>query len=81
MSEGRDVYELLHRPAWHRHAACRGCDPEMWFPERGESLGPARAICATCPVAAQCAEAGAFEKYGVWGGLSERQRRRLGTAA
>jgi WhiB family redox-sensing transcriptional regulator len=63
------------RPRWQLHAACRGLDPERFFPERGDSLAPARSVCATCPVRVPCGEYGAGEKVGIWGGLSERERR------
>lgn len=72
-----DVLALLAaiRPAWMADAACRGHDPRLWFPERGADVRPAKQICATCPVAGECAEAGAGE-VGIWGGLSARERRR-----
>jgi WhiB family transcriptional regulator, redox-sensing transcriptional regulator len=61
---------------WKLDAACRGTDPDLFFPERGEATWPAKAICADCPVADDCLDAGMWEKFGIWGGLSERQRRR-----
>ena len=64
---------------WQQQAACRGLDPELFFPARGASTTEARAVCAACPVRSQC-EAVALartEKFGIWGGLSERQRRRI----
>lgn len=67
------------RPEWHRRAACRGPDVpvDIFYPERGESLKHARDLCAVCPVRPQCHDAGLREKYGIWGGSSERERRRL----
>lgn len=70
------------RLGWMTGAACRapGIDPGVFFPGRGEDYARAKAICATCPVRAQClayAMAPPREKFGVWGGLSERERRRL----
>src|SRR4051794_35218265 len=62
---------------WRQLAACRGMDPELFFPGRGEATKPIRAVCDGCPVRVECAEDGMTEKYGVWGGLTERQRRRL----
>lgn len=52
-------------------------DPELWFPERGESGSFAKAICATCSVQAECLEAAEFrgERHGIWGGLGEGSRR------
>ncbi len=66
---------------WRVHAACRGADPEIWFPVKSaasESEQAAR-ICRGCPVRAQCLHhALAFcEQYGVWGGLNERELRAL----
>ena len=61
------------RPAWQRHANCRGLT-EMFFPERGASLAPAREICSTCTVRAECADAGRGEA-GVWGATSALERR------
>jgi WhiB family redox-sensing transcriptional regulator len=64
---------------WRDRAACRDADVELFFPEKGGSTRPAKAICATCPVQAPCLqwalEAG--ERWGVYGGKSERERRRL----
>lgn len=61
---------------WRLDAACRGADPRLFFPERGEATWPAKQICAQCPVTSECFDAGLGEKHGIWGGLSERQRRR-----
>ena len=68
------------RPAWHQAAACRGVDPRLFFPEKGDpgrALDTARALCESCPVAAPCAEAGLREVHGVWAGTSPQQRRLL----
>jgi hypothetical protein len=70
-----DVLELLERPAWHQRAACRGVGPDAFFPERGESLEPARDHCRRCSVTVECAAAGAGEDAGIWAGESGRQRR------
>lgn len=64
---------------WRDDAECLGEDPDIFFPTQGESTDQARAICARCPVAAECLDfalAGG-EKFGIWGGKSERERRRL----
>lgn len=60
-------------------AACAGMDPDVFFPERGGSQQPAKAMCAVCPVRAECLEyALTFKiKHGTWGGMSERERRGL----
>jgi WhiB family redox-sensing transcriptional regulator len=51
--------------------------PDLFFPGRGEDgvVAKARAICGTCPVAEECAEYGAGENFGIWGGTSGRDRR------
>ena len=64
------------RPEWHRWAACRGQDPDLFFPVRGDDIEAARSFCLSCPVKAVCQEHGLrHEHHGIWGGLSERQRR------
>jgi WhiB family redox-sensing transcriptional regulator len=65
--------------AWMDRANCLGCDPELFFPERCESVVEAKAVCAGCVVRADCLEFALAigEKVGIWGGLSERERRRV----
>jgi WhiB family redox-sensing transcriptional regulator len=69
----------LSRQGWHERAACRGEDPDLFFPEAGDTIATrkARAICARCPVRVQCLEFALAvpEPWGTWGGKSERQRR------
>lgn len=64
---------------WRRRAACRGVDPELFHPFRGESMTEALAICERCPVRTDCLEHALAtpERVGIWGGTSERQRRVL----
>lgn len=64
---------------WRRHAPCLGIDADVFFPQRGEDVGSARRVCAGCPVKVQCLTFALNENehYGIWGGLSERQRRQL----
>ena len=64
---------------WQERALCAQTDPEAFFPEKGGSTREAKRICAGCEVRAECLEyALAFdERFGIWGGLSERERRRL----
>lgn len=62
---------------WMSDAACRGLDPALFFPERGDDVRPALKVCAACPVKAECLELGLVERHGVYGGLSERQRRKV----
>lgn len=71
----------LSRPdlEWHADAACRGVDPDLFFPERGESTREAKEICGICPVRRVCLEHALThgERHGIWGGTSERERRSL----
>jgi WhiB family transcriptional regulator, redox-sensing transcriptional regulator len=65
--------------SWSSRAACRGLDPRLFFPADDEDAGPATAICAECPVREPCLEfaLGSREREGVWGGTTERERRRI----
>ena len=63
---------------WQDSAACTGIDPAIFFPESGDPVGPAKALCRACPVREQCL-AVALERgevHGVWGGLSAKERRK-----
>ncbi len=64
---------------WRQDAACRGADTDVFFPVTDEEAGPALAICATCPVREECLEFALVTRQedGVWGGLTETERRRL----
>lgn len=64
---------------WQTRANCLGVDPDLFFPERGASTREAKSVCAGCEVKADCLEYALTngEKFGIWGGLSERERRRL----
>jgi len=64
---------------WMAFAACRGMDPDFFFPARGVSTKDAKAVCAECPVREQCLEYAieGRERFGIFGGLSERERRRI----
>jgi WhiB family redox-sensing transcriptional regulator len=65
--------------AWQDLANCRGADPDLFFPERGASTRTAKSICRECAVRAECLEFAivSSEKFGIWGGLSERERRKI----
>lgn len=67
------------RPEWHAKAACRGMGPDLFYPGRGEATEPAKRICASCEVKTEClADAFShFDKNGIFGGRSERERRRM----
>jgi WhiB family transcriptional regulator, redox-sensing transcriptional regulator len=62
---------------WMESAECRGMDPELFHPTRGEVSGHIKAVCRECPVIHPCREMGIDDPslHGVWGGLSERERR------
>jgi WhiB family redox-sensing transcriptional regulator len=72
------VTDLAER-SWLDDAACRGMDAELFFPGRGEPSAAAKAVCRPCPVRFDCLSYALNngEKHGIWGGLSERERRRL----
>ncbi len=64
---------------WVVFAACRDIDGDTFFPATKDETDHALSICATCPVQLECLEYAleARERYGVWGGMTEKQRRRL----
>ncbi len=74
-----DLTNILSPPAWMADAVCAQVDPELFYPEKGGSTREATQVCAACPVRAEClAYALAHgERFGVWGGRSERARRAL----
>jgi WhiB family transcriptional regulator, redox-sensing transcriptional regulator len=65
--------------SWRQHAACKGIDPDVFYPVSDEEAETAKAICGTCSVRATCLEyaLAARERDGVWGGATERERRRI----
>jgi WhiB family redox-sensing transcriptional regulator len=64
---------------WHGRALCAQTDPEAFFPEKGGSTRDAKRICTGCEVRSECLSYALAndERFGIWGGLSERERRRL----
>jgi WhiB family redox-sensing transcriptional regulator len=66
-------------PTWEDFANCLGSDPYLFFPMRGESACEAKEACRGCVVREECLEHALSvpEKFGIWGGLSERERRRI----
>ncbi len=64
---------------WQEHAACKEADPDLFFPERGSPGDSAKRVCVNCSVRLECLEYALAnsERYGVWGGLTERERTRL----
>ena len=65
--------------SWQTDALCAQTDPEAFFPEKGGSTRDAKRICSSCEVRSQCLEYALAndERFGIWGGLSERERRKL----
>ena len=68
-----------HEAEWHDRALCAQTDPEAFFPEKGGSTREAKKICTGCEVRAECLTYALAhdERFGIWGGMSERERRRL----
>lgn len=72
-------FDVFGAPDWHAEALCAEVGGDFWFPEKGGSTRDAKRICAGCEVRDKCL-AGAVERrerFGIWGGLSERERRKL----
>lgn len=65
--------------SWRQRAACRGVDPDVFYPSSDEEAEEAKAICRVCPVRESCLEYALVnrERDGVWGGATERERRRI----
>jgi WhiB family transcriptional regulator, redox-sensing transcriptional regulator len=65
--------------AWRQRASCRGVDPDIFYPISEEEADEAKAICAACTVCETCLEYALTnrERDGVWGGATERERRRM----
>jgi WhiB family redox-sensing transcriptional regulator len=77
-----EIVELLsgmEDRGWQSRANCMGVDPDLFFPERGASTREAKEVCRGCVVRDNCLEYAldSGEKFGIWGGMSERERRRL----
>ncbi len=81
-----DMVSLMYGPqerTWQTRANCMGVDPDLFFPERGASTREAKEVCRGCVVREDCLEYALAngEKFGIWGGLSERERRRSAPSA
>lgn len=65
--------------AWQERALCAQTDPEAFFPEKGGSTREAKKVCTSCDVRSECLDYALAndERFGIWGGLSERERRKL----
>jgi WhiB family transcriptional regulator, redox-sensing transcriptional regulator len=79
VSDGFDLAPVTHDEQWQERALCAQTDPEAFFPEKGGSTREAKRICMGCEVRDACLEYALAhdERFGIWGGLSERERRRL----
>jgi WhiB family redox-sensing transcriptional regulator len=66
-------------PGWTGDALCAQTDPDSFFPEQGGSTREAKAVCRSCPVQVECLDYALAneERFGIWGGVSERDRRKL----
>jgi len=78
----RELYLLDDQPedaGWQERGLCAQTDPEAFFPEKGGSTREAKKVCLTCDVRQDCLEYALEndERFGIWGGLSERERRKL----
>ena len=74
-----DLAEFLDIPAWYKDANCKGINQDDFFPERGSSTVIAKKICSECKVKELCLEYAVErkERFGIWGGKSERERRAI----
>jgi len=65
--------------SWQERALCAQTDPEAFFPEKGGSTRDAKKVCVGCDVRGECLEYALEhdERFGIWGGLSERERRKF----
>ena len=74
-----DVAAYAADMSWKASGVCRQTDPDAFFPDKGGSTRRAKAVCLSCSVRPRCLEFALDndERFGIWGGLSERERRRL----
>ena len=74
-----DLFDDAEEQEWQERALCAQTDPEAFFPEKGGSTREAKKVCVGCDVRAECLEYALAndERFGIWGGLSERERRKL----
>ena len=73
------VNDEVEEKSWQDYANCLGVVPDLFFPERGASTREAKEVCRGCVVREDCLEFALQngEKFGIWGGMSERERRRI----
>ena len=80
------TYHEWDKDGWRDRANCKGINANLFFPERGDNhhdINAAKRVCKSCEVREQCLEyaLAAGEKIGIWGGMSERERRRIRSTA
>jgi WhiB family redox-sensing transcriptional regulator len=65
--------------SWRQRGACRGLDPDIFYPTSDDDAGEAKSICASCTVREMCLEYALSnrEADGIWGGATEKERRRM----
>lgn len=65
--------------SWRKAAACRGLDPDIFYPASDDEAEEAKAVCGVCPARQACLEYALAnrERDGIWGGATERERRRM----
>lgn len=70
---------LFDTQPWADRALCNQTDPDSFYPDKGESTREAKTVCASCTVAAECLTYALdhHEQFGIWGGLSARERRHI----
>lgn len=70
---------LVQEDRWELRGLCRQVDSELFYPEKGQSTREAKLVCSGCPVRSACLEfaLSSDQRFGVWGGLSEKELRRL----
>lgn len=73
------VAAVADREAWMGDAACTGVDVDLFFPAQGDPTEPAKRVCAACRVRVECLEFALVnnEQFGIFGGVSAKQRRRV----
>ena len=73
------VNETPDEYSWMLHGKCRGVNPGDFFPSDGMGVEAAQVVCTGCPVKVECLEYALLNRieHGVWGGASERERRRI----
>jgi WhiB family redox-sensing transcriptional regulator len=78
---GGDPIEICAQEPWMRQAVCLEIDPDLFYPDRGDSWGSraAKRICTACPVREDCLQFAVahHEHFGVWGGLTPTERQRM----